>query len=265
MAPPPSSTPLPFWKTVIAGGTAGVVEILCMYPTDVAKTRQQLSGGKTIGMVAIFKDIIKNEGARNLYRGVVSPILAEAPKRAIKFSCNETYKDVVRAPDGSLPGYRAAVAGSMAGMTECSVNTPFETIKVRMQAKENLGRYTSVSQCAMSLVKEDGIAGLYKGLEAQLWRNAVWNGVYFGMIGWIKQGFAAPPGASNTTKRGYDFGAGVVGGTLATLANTPFDVVKSRMQNQVGFREGSGLSITNCAFRPTPLFAWNAARRKVLS
>jgi Mitochondrial carrier protein len=28
------------------------------------------------------------------------------------------------------------LAGAMAGMTECSVNTPFEVVKVQLQAKE---------------------------------------------------------------------------------------------------------------------------------
>ncbi|CAM9654047.1 unnamed protein product [Ectocarpus sp. 4 AP-2014] len=54
------------------------------------------------------------------------------------------------------------------------------------------------------------------------------------MIGAIKTSIlSAPAGADKTTKRGYDFVAGMVGGTLATIANTPFDVVKSRMQNQL--------------------------------
>eukprot|EP00611_Tribonema_gayanum_P002178 TRINITY_DN1158_c2_g1_i1.p1 TRINITY_DN1158_c2_g1~~TRINITY_DN1158_c2_g1_i1.p1 ORF type:complete len:316 (-),score=120.56 TRINITY_DN1158_c2_g1_i1:158-1057(-) len=224
----------PLWKNVVAGGTAGIMEVLCMYPTDVVKTRQQLGTGKTVPMITQFKDIIKNEGFANLYRGIASPILAEAPKRAIKFSLNEKYKEAVKKKDGTLPGYRAAMAGALAGMTECSVNTPFEVVKVQMQAKENLGRYTGVVDCVQSLVRTEGALSLYKGVESQLWRNAVWNGVYFGMIGGLKSGaLKAPADASKQQKTLYDFGAGVVGGTLATLANTPFDVVKSRMQNQL--------------------------------
>lgn len=45
-----------------------------------------------------------------------------------------------------------------------------------MQAKENLGRYTGVINCASSLVQTEGPFALYKGLESHLWRNAVWNG-----------------------------------------------------------------------------------------
>lgn len=49
----------------------------------------------------------------------------------VTFRCRfwQAYKERLRKDDGSLPGLRAAVAGSLAGMTECSVNTPFEVGK----------------------------------------------------------------------------------------------------------------------------------------
>jgi len=68
-------------------------------------------------------------------------------------------------------------------------------------------------QCAMSLVKEEGALSLYKGLEAQLWRNAVWNGVYFGLVGWIKEHVVPKREMPASTHRLYDFGAGVLGGS----------------------------------------------------
>ena len=56
----------PFWKNVVAGGGAGIIEILVMYPTDLIKTRQQLGVGKTKNILQSFQDIIKEEGFRNL-------------------------------------------------------------------------------------------------------------------------------------------------------------------------------------------------------
>lgn len=38
----------------------------------------------------------------------------------------QSFKKLLQKDDGTLPSYRAAAAGSLAGMTECSVNTPFE-------------------------------------------------------------------------------------------------------------------------------------------
>jgi solute carrier family 25 2-oxodicarboxylate transporter 21 len=100
-----------------------------------------------------------------------------------------------------------------------------------LQSKDNLGRYSGVWDCATSLVKSEGPLALYKGIESQLFRNAVWNGTYFGLIGFLKEDLLAPPSGANPLP--YNFGAGVIGGTIATVFNTPFDVCKSRMQNQL--------------------------------
>jgi Mitochondrial carrier protein len=71
-----------------------------------------------------------------------------------------------------------------------------------------------------SLVRTEGPLSLYKGLESQLWRNAVWNGVYFGMIGGLKEEvLRPPPNSDKRTVMGYNFAAGVIGGTLATLVS----------------------------------------------
>jgi solute carrier family 25 2-oxodicarboxylate transporter 21 len=228
-----------------------------MYPTDVAKTRQQLSR-ESFSMLQAMRTIIQQEGAVNLYRGVTSPIFAEAPKRATKFATNEVYKDLLRRDDGSLPWHRAGLAGALAGTTEAFVNCPFETIKVRMQSKEHLHRYRSTADCLAQLLRSEGVAALYRGLEAQIWRNAAWNGTYFASIGtartWLAGRWAAPAPTKTSTSNsgksspstvtfssapsrwatlGLSFVSGLVGGGLGTLLNTPLDVVKSRMQNQL--------------------------------
>ena len=104
-----------------------------MYPTDVVKTRQQLSTSSE-SFLSVLRSIIREEGLSNLYRGVAAPIFAEAPKRAIKFSFNEKYKNILRDDEGNLPFYGASMAGAFAGMTECSLNTPAEVISKNREA-----------------------------------------------------------------------------------------------------------------------------------
>lgn len=204
-----------------------------MYPTDIAKTRQQLSTTKTVPMWTVLKDIVKSEGAANLYRGVTSPIFAEAPKRATKFATNEQYKAMLRRPDGSLPWERAFLAGALAGATEALVNCPFETVKVRMQSTEHLARYRSTLDCVVQVIRSEGILAVYRGLEPQMWRNAVWNGTYFASIGAARSLLPSGQDVSHTRLLLYSFVAGLLGGALGTVINTPLDVVKSRMQNQL--------------------------------
>jgi len=227
---PAASHNLPFWKTFVAGGTAGIIEILVMYPTDVMKTRAQLSTVKNKNMFAGMMDITRTEGIGALYRGIASPILAEAPKRAVKFATNEKYKELLAKPDGTLPAERAFAAGALAGATEVIVNCPFEVIKVRMQAPGS--PYKSTFDCFVQTFKSEGITGLYRGAEPQLWRNAVWNGTYFGLIGTIRQQIPAPRDATKNQVMLYNFITGAIAGTAGSILNTPFDVVKSRMQNQ---------------------------------
>jgi solute carrier family 25 2-oxodicarboxylate transporter 21 len=138
-----------------------------MYPTDIAKTRQQLST-TSISMWKTLRILVQQEGARNLYRGVFSPMFAEAPKRATKFATNEQYKSMLKLSDGSLPWQRAALAGAMAGATETLVNCPFETIKVRMQSLEHLNRFKSTGHCLLETVRTEGPLALYRGFEPHM-------------------------------------------------------------------------------------------------
>eukprot|EP01006_Ploeotia_vitrea_P060951 TRINITY_DN76920_c0_g1_i1.p1 TRINITY_DN76920_c0_g1~~TRINITY_DN76920_c0_g1_i1.p1 ORF type:complete len:312 (+),score=153.74 TRINITY_DN76920_c0_g1_i1:63-938(+) len=227
--------PLPVHKQILAGAIAGTTEIMVMYPTDVVKTRLQLQTAKSAvqysGMFDCFRKIVATEGASNLYRGIISPIFAEAPKRAVKFTMNEQYKRLFAPSDGSpLTPPRYFAAGASAGITEAFVNCPFEVVKVRMQSPEFLGAYKSTTDATIQVLRKEGVAALYKGLEAQLWRNASWNGTYFGLIGTIKSQMATPQGHAEELQR--NFLAGLVAGTVATSINTPFDVAKSRLQNQ---------------------------------
>jgi len=209
---------------------------------DVIKTRLQLhtslknaaqsqegAAYETFG--GAFRSILKQEGAGRFYRGMISPILAEAPKRAIKFGTNEKYKSIAKTftKDGKLTSIHHVLTGAFAGMTEAFVNCPFEVVKVRMQAKENVKLYNNSMSALIGTVSKEGIFALYKGLEAQLWRNGIWNGAYFGLIGLIREKIPKP--ASKSGEQFHSFVCGFLGGTAATTLNTPFDVVKSRMQN----------------------------------
>ncbi len=86
-----------------------------MYPLDVVKTRSQLAEGKSQRIWPTMTAIVRDEGFWRLYRGLASPIVAEAPKRAAKFTFNEQYKSLL-GPDHYV------VAGALAGASEAVVN-----------------------------------------------------------------------------------------------------------------------------------------------
>jgi len=217
---------VPFWHNLLAGGIAGISEILVMYPLDVVKTRAQLHVGAGTSMMSSLVTMIKQEGF-GLYRGILPPILVEAPKRAVKFAANTSYKPYFTAADGKISLAGSIGAGVAAGCTEALVVVPFELVKIRLQARENAGKYTSTFDCVVKIARQEGFLTFFNGMESTLWRHALWNGGYFGVIPMVKK--VVPTSTNETVK---NFIAGALAGAFGTVLNTPADVVKSRIQNQ---------------------------------
>eukprot|EP00697_Spironema_sp_BW2_P001512 gnl/Spiro4/12042_TR6350_c0_g1_i1.p1 gnl/Spiro4/12042_TR6350_c0_g1~~gnl/Spiro4/12042_TR6350_c0_g1_i1.p1 ORF type:complete len:297 (+),score=66.12 gnl/Spiro4/12042_TR6350_c0_g1_i1:42-893(+) len=226
-----SSSSLPFHKNLLAGAVAGTVELLIMYPLDVVKTRFQLAttraGGTSI--ISSLASLVRLEGAKVLYRGLLAPITAEAPKRAVKFSSNEFFKKKFSDSSGQCGQTAAAAAGVCAGLSEACVILPFDLVKIRMQAPENKGKYSNTLHAAVTIFQTEGARAFGTGLEATLWRHGLWNGGYFSLIFWLRQNL---PKFNDQLLN--NFVTGALAGTFGTVLNTPPDVVKTRIQNQVG-------------------------------
>ncbi|AGO11360.1 AaceriACR109Wp [[Ashbya] aceris (nom. inval.)] len=226
--------PLPFLYQFFAGAVAGVSEILVMYPLDVVKTRMQLqvqggAGPHYTGVVDCLKQIVAREGVGRLYKGISSPILMEAPKRATKFACNDEFQKLYKQVFGvdKLSQPLSMLAGASAGCVEAFVVVPFELVKIRLQDVSS--SYKGPLDVVRKIVAREGVLAMYNGLESTLWRHALWNGGYFGII---FQTRAMLPQAHNKTQRiTNDLIAGSIGGSIGCTLSTPFDVVKSRIQN----------------------------------
>ncbi|KAI5968243.1 hypothetical protein CANMA_002459 [Candida margitis] len=222
-------SPLPFIYQFASGAIAGVSEILVMYPLDVVKTRQQLdSTNATKGTINCIKTIIKEEGVSRLYKGITAPILMEAPKRATKFAANDEwgkfYKNFFGVSAMTQP--LAILTGATAGATESFVVVPFELVKIRLQDRTT--KFNGMGEVVKDIVQKNGVLGLYKGLESTMWRHIWWNAGYFGCIHQVKS--LMPKPKDNKQKILFDLTSGTIGGTFGTILNTPFDVVKSRIQ-----------------------------------
>jgi len=222
--------PLPFVANFAAGAIAGVFEILTFYPLDVVKTRMQLETGKaTHGLAGTFRAIVKEEGVWRLYRGLVPPLLLEAPKRAVKFAANDfwgnTYMSL--AGESKMNQQLSILTGCSAGASESFVVVPFELVKIKLQDKKST--FTGPLDVLRQVVRKEGLLGLYTGMEATFWRHMWWNGGYFGCIHQVRSLLPKPENQQSALLN--NFISGSIGGFVGTALNTPFDVVKSRIQS----------------------------------
>lgn len=220
---------LPFIYQFASGAVAGVSEILVMYPLDVIKTRQQLDNTNAYkGTINCLKKIVREEGFSRLYKGISAPILMEAPKRATKFAANDKwgqiYKKLFDVQTINQP--LAILTGATAGATESFIVVPFELVKIKLQ--DRTSKFNGMGEVVRDIVGREGPLGLYKGLESTLWRHVTWNAGYFGLIHQVRG--LMPKPETSTEKTLIDLTCGTIGGTFGTVLNTPFDVVKSRIQ-----------------------------------
>ncbi|KAJ7676433.1 mitochondrial carrier domain-containing protein [Mycena rosella] len=221
--------PLPFIATFAAGAIAGISEILTFYPLDVVKTRMQLETGKSKhGLVGSFQTIVREEGFGRLYRGLVPPLLLEAPKRAVKFAANDFWGKTYLGWTGEtkMTQQLSILTGCSAGATESFVVVPFELVKIKMQDKTST--FKGPMEVVRHIIKANGVLGLYAGMESTFWRHLWWNGGYFGCIFQVRA--LLPKAETSQATLMNNFISGAVGGFAGTALNTPFDVVKSRIQ-----------------------------------
>lgn len=75
------------WKPIIAGGFAGMANWIVAMPADVLKSRLQISSMDKYphGVRSLLPIILREEGARTLYRGVIPIMMRAIPANASCF------------------------------------------------------------------------------------------------------------------------------------------------------------------------------------
>ncbi|XP_063993424.1 mitochondrial 2-oxodicarboxylate carrier [Diachasmimorpha longicaudata] len=225
-----------------AGGSAGFVEVCVMHPMDLVKTRMQLqvnsnvkSPGYYTGVLDCMKKMYVHEGLGSFWKGIVPPIVAETPKRAVKFFTFEQYKKCFLLGASAPTPVTFALAGFCAGVTEAILVNPFEVVKVRLQSnRERLKNTPSTFTVTRDIIRKNGLGldGLNKGLSATAMRNGVFNSFYFGFYHSVKS--YVPANKDPWIEFLSKVGLGFVAGTIASCLNIPFDVAKSRIQGPQG-------------------------------
>lgn len=69
------------------------------------------------------------------------------------------------------------IAGGLAGFCQVIVTTPMELLKIQMQQAQ--GKKISATQLTMNLLREKGIAGLYRGITPTIARDVTFSMIYF--------------------------------------------------------------------------------------
>ncbi|XP_026480452.1 calcium-binding mitochondrial carrier protein Aralar1 isoform X2 [Ctenocephalides felis] len=217
----------------ILGSIAGAVGATAVYPIDLVKTRMQNQrSGSFVGELAYrnswdcCKKVLRHEGFTGLYRGLVPQLIGVAPEKAIKLTVNDFVRDKLVDKHGNLSVYAEILSGASAGASQVIFTNPLEIVKIRLQVAGELadgGRKIS----ALSVVRDLGFFGLYKGFRACLLRDMPFSAIYFPTYAHTKAALADEQGYNHPLSL---LMAGVISGVPAAALVTPADVIKTRLQ-----------------------------------
>jgi solute carrier family 25 (mitochondrial aspartate/glutamate transporter), member 12/13 len=243
----------------LLGSIAGAFGAFMVYPIDLVKTRMQNQRAGRPGQllyknsIDCFQKVIRNEGARGLYSGVLPQLVGVAPEKAIKLTVNDLVRGkFTEVKTGAIPVPAEILAGASAGGCQVIFTNPLEIVKIRLQVQGEAAKAASrdgeqfTKRSALWIVRNLGLKGLYKGASACLLRDMPFSAIYFPTYSHLKKDLF---GESPTKKLGILqlLSAGAIAGMPAAYLTTPCDVIKTRLQVEARKGDTTYNNIMDCA------------------
>ncbi|KAL3274215.1 hypothetical protein HHI36_015627 [Cryptolaemus montrouzieri] len=201
-----------------AGGSAGFVVDVALFPLDTLKTRIQSQQG--------FK---RAGGFSGVYKGIGPQVICSVPQGALFFLTYESIKYYftphVSSTTAPLLHMFAATAGEV---VTCLIRVPMEVVKQRRQTSINI-KDTSLKIMLDAYKQEGFIKGLYRGYGSTVLREIPFSVIQFPLLEFLKNYYRITF-KNNIPLEPYEVATcGALAGSVAAALTTPLDVVKTRI------------------------------------
>ncbi|XP_054846760.1 solute carrier family 25 member 45 isoform X2 [Eublepharis macularius] len=227
----------------VAGWISGAAGLILGHPVDTVKVRLQTQAGYR-GILDCVVRTYRNETILGFFKGMSFPLLSVAMVNSVMFGAysnallylsNTHHRDRRSNP----PSYsHIFVAGCFSGLVQAVVLAPVDLVKVRLQNQthpysrgvlpmEAQPLYRGPVHCAASILRKEGVPGLFRGFLALVWRDTPTMAMYFMTYTGVCRGMTAEgqePGPVTVLV------AGGFAGSVSWALATPMDVVKARLQ-----------------------------------
>jgi len=175
-------------KNIASGGLAGAMSLCFVYSLDYARTRlandtksSKKGGGERQfnGLLDVYKKTLASDGVAGLYRGFVISCVGIIVYRGFYFGLYDTLKPMFLGEDASLLasfllGYGVTVAAGLASY-------PIDTIRRRMMMTSGEAvKYSGSVDCAVQVLRSEGVTSFFKGAGANILRGMAGAGVLAG-------------------------------------------------------------------------------------
>ena len=126
--------------------------------------------------------------------------------------------------------------GGISAIIAESLTFPIDTAKTRLQLQGQDTerrwvriRYRGMGHAIATIVREEGVAAVYRGLSSALIRQAVYGTLKFGLYYSAKEALSSPDCRAESCV--LNLACAVWAGCVSSAVATPTDVIKVRMQS----------------------------------
>uniref|UniRef100_A0A8C3DF80 UCP3 protein n=1 Tax=Corvus moneduloides TaxID=1196302 RepID=A0A8C3DF80_CORMO len=249
----PPEVPPPAAVKFVSAGMAGCIADLFTFPLDTAKVRLQIQGEVRIprtissveyrGVLGTLSTMVRTEGARSLYSGLVAGLQRQMSFASIRIGLYDSVKQLYTPKGAENTGMVVRLlAGCTTGAVAVACAQPTDVVKVRFQASGALSdsarRYSGTMDAYRTIAREEGDGvgiemetGTRKGRGTlpNIARNAIINCGELVTYDLLKD--ALLRAQLMTDNAPCHFVAAFGAGFCATVVASPVDVVKTRYMN----------------------------------
>lgn len=177
---------IPLHHRIFAALITGAGAIIVASPTDVVKIRLQADGKKSkenrrySGSIDAYRKIIKVEGVRGLYQGLLINVLRNCSMNAAELGTYDQVKSTL-IKNYCIDPYSKLLhlaCGSIAGFVAVSCLSCLDVVKTRLMNDSNKV-YQGIIHCFKSSYKIEGFKVFYSGYVPNLVRVMSWNSCCF--------------------------------------------------------------------------------------
>jgi solute carrier family 25 folate transporter 32 len=224
----------------MAGAASGFLAGVIVCPFDVVKTRLQaqtkLGTASKTSVVKVFGSIVRNEGIRGLYRGLVPITIGYLPTWTIYFSVYEHAKLFYPTLVSSTT-LSHVLSALTAGMASSIAVNPIWVVKTRLmiQTGKKVGEHTyykGTINAFRTMYREEGVRVFYSGLVPSLF-GLVHVGIHFPVYEKLK--YLTGCENMNKNNKNYLWGltfASAASKMIALTITYPHEILRTRMQIQ---------------------------------
>lgn len=196
------------------------------------------------GMIGSMITVAKTDGFRSLYKGLVPGIHRQLCFASIRIGLYDTVKNFYGDDDVNNPKViKKILASCTTGVLAVSVAQPTEVAKVRFQADGSRFGSSKALDAYISIFKNEGLRGLWKGAFANMARLSTVNASELVVYDMVKGFFLRKKLMDDEFPLHFvsAFGAGFA----TTVIASPVDVVKTRYMNSP---QNTYKSAIHCAY-----------------